>query len=197
MKFGYVRVSTKEQSVESQIDQIMAQNVHPANIFTEHISGASKNRKEFKKLIKQLQPGDILVVTELSRLGRSTRELINTGYELFEKNIELLSLKENIDTTTAAGKLMYTVLCALAEFERERLKERTKAGLESARARGRSGGRPVMNYEKIEHAIMLYEGDNDYSVSEICKIAGVSKPTLYKYLKKKKEKSRKAVKHHE
>jgi DNA invertase Pin-like site-specific DNA recombinase len=154
--------------------------------FTDKMTGKRFDRPEFLKLLEMLRPGDILVVWRLDRLGRSLKELIETVNMLAARGVELRSLKENIDTTTPTGRLMFHVIAALAEFERDIISERTQAGLEAARARGRKGGRPRAT-EKIPSARLsrareLYEG-REHSVAEIMALTGFkSRSTFYKYV---------------
>ena len=133
----------------------------------------------------KLRPGNIVVVESFSRLGRSTKDLIDLVNYFEEQDIKLISNKENFDTSTPQGKLMMTVFQAFSQFERDLIVERTKEGLKSARARGRKGGRPKVNQEQVEKAIMLYESE-EYSVKEIKEMTGISRSTLYRYLEKAK-----------
>ena len=130
-----------------------------------------------------MRPGDTVVVESFSRLGRSTKDLIELVNYFEEHNIKLISLKENFDTATPHGWLMMTVFQAFSQFERDLIVERTKEGLKSARARGRKGGRPPVNQRDIERAIKLYKSE-EYSVKEIVEMTGISKSTLYRYLDK-------------
>ena len=148
--------------------------------------GTKANRPQLNRLKDKLRPGDTVVVESFSRLGRSTKDLIELVNYFEEHNIKLFSLKENFDTATPHGRLMMTVFQAFSQFERDLIVERTKEGLKSARARGRKGGRPPVNQRDIERAIKLYESQ-DYSVKEIVEMTGISKATLYRYLNKKKK----------
>ncbi|NLK24921.1 MAG: recombinase family protein [Clostridiales bacterium] len=188
MKFGYARVSTKDQNLDLQVDELLKNGVRKENIFKEKITGTKKERPELQELLKRLREGDTVVVWKLDRIGRSTKHLVDLMNYFKEHNINFISLKDNIDTSTAMGKFIFTVFAGLAEFERDMTSERTKAGLESARARGRTGGRPPKNPKAIERALQLYDS-KDWAISEIEKMTNVSKPTLYRYLKKRDEKS--------
>lgn len=189
MKIGYARVSTVEQSLNRQIDAL--ENYGCERIFQEKITGTKKERPELGKLLDIARSGDIIVITELTRLSRSTKDLISISEKLKERNIELISIKENINTTTSTGKLMFGMLSVMAEFERDIIAERTKEGLKAARARGKSGGRPrVMDQAKITMAKALHKDINN-SIKDICKILSVSKPTLYRYLDLKEERDNK------
>ena len=130
-----------------------------------------------------MAPGDTVVIESLSRLGRSTKDLIEL-MELFKnKGVNLISLKENIDTTSSTGKLVYTIMSAIAQFERDIIADRTREGLKSARSRGKNGGRPKVSPEKVKQAVKLYS-TNHYSVKEIEELTGVKKSTLYRNLSK-------------
>jgi DNA invertase Pin-like site-specific DNA recombinase len=185
MIIGYIRVSKNKQLTILQ-DDAMAK-VQCDRIYTDKgISGKRFDRPEFLKMLEMLRPGDILVVWRLDRLGRSLKELIETVNMLAERGVELRSLKEQIDTTTPTGRLMFHMMAALAEFERDLISERTQAGLEAARARGRRGGRPKA-IEKIEprnlaRAKELYAAKNN-TIAEIMHMTGFkSRNTFYKYV---------------
>jgi DNA invertase Pin-like site-specific DNA recombinase len=140
MKLGYIRVSRDKQTTALQVDTMKKEQCEKT--FTDKMSGKRFDRPEFLKMLEMARPGGSIVVWRLDRSGRSLKELIETVNDLTERGIELRSLKENIDTSTPTGKLMFHVIAALAEFERDIIQERTLAGLEAARARGRKGGRP-------------------------------------------------------
>jgi DNA invertase Pin-like site-specific DNA recombinase len=179
--YGYARVSTQQQDLNRQID--MLKKYQCMEILTEKMSGVKTDRPELNRLKDKIRPGDTVIVESFSRLGRSTKDLIEL-VEFFEnKNVKLISLKENFDTHTPQGKLMLTVFHAFSQFERELIAQRTKEGLESARARGRSGGRPKVKERSIERALNLYHS-KEYSISEIVEMTGISQATLYRYLKK-------------
>ena len=181
MKFGYARVSTKDQNIEAQLDALAAAGCD--KIITEKISGnGSKERPELDRLVENLREGDVLVVYKLDRLGRSTFKLLGLTEDLQHRGVEFVSLKDQIDTTSAIGKAMFRMLAVLAEMEREMIVERTQAGLKAARKRGRVGGRPRVDHKAVERALRLYES-KDYSIAEITELTGVSKATLYRRLK--------------
>lgn len=182
MIFGYIRCSKYEQCSDRQLDALLRYGVPEDNIYQEKITGTIKNRPELDILRKILRNGDILVIESLSRLGRSTKNLLEFLDEFENKGIVLVSLKENIDMSTPTGKLLITVLSAISQFERDIIVQRTQEGLSSARARGRKGGRPPANKQSIETAITLYNS-KQYTVQEICNRTGISKSTLYKTLK--------------
>jgi len=147
------------------------------------MTGTKADRPELGRLKDKLRPGDIVIVESFSRLGRSTKDLIDLVNYFEEHNVKLISLKENFDTSTPQGRLMMTVFQAFSQFERDLIVERTKEGLKSARARGRQGGRPKVNSKEITKAIKLYHTEQ-YSVKEIVEMTGISRATLYRYLQK-------------
>ena len=152
-------------------------------LYTEKMSGTKRNRPELTKLLAHMDEGDTVVIESLSRLGRSTKDLIEL-VELFQKKgVQLVSLKESIDTSTSTGKLLFTILSALAQFERDVIADRTREGLNAARARGHSGGRPKADDRKVSQAIKLYQS-KEYTVKEIEELTGIRKSTLYRYVKK-------------
>ncbi len=184
MKIGYARVSTKEQSLNLQKDAL--EKVGCETIFSEHISGAKSDRPQLQEMIKHLRKGDVVVVWKLDRLGRSLRDLVNLISKFQDAGVEFQSLQDNIDTTTPAGKLAFHMFAALAEFERDIISSRTKAGLEAARARGRKGGRPKGLSKKAQDKARLAESlykEKERSIAEICNHLHISKPTLYRYLR--------------
>ncbi|MFQ7292698.1 MAG: recombinase family protein [Monoglobales bacterium] len=177
--YGYARVSTTDQILDRQLDMLHDYGVN--KIYSEKITGTRKERPELQKMLDNLDEGDTVVVESLSRLGRSTKNLIELMDLFNEKGVNLVSLKENIDTTTPTGKLLFTLISAISQFERDCLAERTKEGLAAARARGRKGGRPPIDRALIEKAKRLYKCE-EYTVSEIEELTGVKKSTLYRYL---------------
>lgn len=184
MKIGYARVSTQDQSLDLQLDALNETGC--GRIFQEKVSGMKDDRKQLNELLQFARTGDVLVVYKLDRLGRSTRKLLELVDMLEQRGIELISLRDSIDTTTAMGKAMFRMLAVLSEMERDLISERTRAGLASARLRGRSGGRPKKNQKTVDQAVKLYEG-KQHTVAEITELTGVSKTTLYRELNKKKE----------
>src|SRR6266568_7018487 len=177
---GYARVSTADQNPDLQHDALKAAGCF--RIFADTASGALDERPALAKVLDQLRPGDTLVVWKLDRLGRSLRHLIDTVAELERRDVGFRSLQENIDTTTPGGKLIFHIFGALAEFEREIVRERTLAGLAAARARGRTGGRPPsMSTRKLAVARKMY-AEQEYTVATIAKTLGVSRATIYRHL---------------
>ncbi|MDQ0497223.1 DNA invertase Pin-like site-specific DNA recombinase [Paenibacillus brasilensis] len=163
-----------------QLDQL--QSFGCERFYQEKITGSKKERPELEKMLDHLRSGDTVVICELTRLSRSTKDLFQL-VELIEKNgANIKSLKETwLDTTTPQGKLMFTIFAGISQFERDLISQRTKEGLDSARARGRKGGRPPKNSNDIEKAIKLYRS-KDYSLKEINEMTGISKTSLYRYL---------------
>jgi DNA invertase Pin-like site-specific DNA recombinase len=179
MLVGYSRVSTQDQNLDLQKDAL--EKAGCQSQFTDVVSGAADEREGLKEALAYLREGDTLVVWKLDRLGRSLQHLIETVQALQQRGIGFQSLQENIDTTTSAGKLVFHVFGALAEFERDIIRERTLAGLAAARARGRKGGRPrAMTAAKAQMASTL-RADPKRTVREICEVLGVSKATFYRY----------------
>lgn len=184
MLIGYARVSTEQQSLDRQLDSLLQYGCEV--IYQEKVSGVKGVRPEFKAMLKYARAGDIIVVDDLSRLSRSMMELLK-NIAMFESlGINFKSIKNNIiDTTTAQGKLLFHIMSALSEFERNTIIERTRDGLKAARERGRVGGRKRKSAETINQAIKMYNG-RQFTVSEICKACDISNKTLYNYLNPKK-----------
>jgi DNA invertase Pin-like site-specific DNA recombinase len=183
MLIGYARVSTQDQTLNLQKDAL--EKIGCSKIFTDTASGASTERKGLEEAIEFLREGDMLVVWRLDRLGRSLKHLIETITSLSNRNIGFKSITESIDTTTSGGKLIFHIFGALAEFERDIIRERTQAGLVAARARGRLGGRPkILNQKKVAMAQALCN-DKSNSIGEICKTLNISRSTFYRYVKRK------------
>ncbi len=178
---GYARVSTAEQAPALQVDALA--DAGCARVWTDVGSGARDDRPELGKMLEQLLPGDTLVVWRLDRLGRSLRHLIDTVTELDGRGVGFRSLQESIDTTTSGGRLVFHLFGALAEFERDLIRDRTLAGLEAARQRGRRGGRPpAMTPAKLRQAERMYADKRP--VSEIADVLGVGRATIYRALAK-------------
>ena len=182
MEIGYARVSTGEQTLDLQLDALSKAGC--GKIYQETASGAKADRPVLEEVLSYLRSGDTLVVWRLDRLGRSLGHLIDTVSALAERGIGFKSLTEQIDTTTSGGKLIFHVFGALAEFERDLIRERTQAGLAAARARGRLGGRPkkLADAKQLALARSLYEG-GETDIETICRTLGISRATLYRALK--------------
>lgn len=184
MKIGYIRVSRDKQATALQEDAMKREQCE--RVFIDKMSGKRFDRPEFLRMLDMARPGDVIVVWRLDRLGRSLKQLIETVTLLGSRGIELRSLKESIDTATPTGKLMFHIVVAMAEFERDVISERTQAGLEAARARGRRGGRPKA-IQKIEprnlaRAKELYAAKSN-TIAEVMQMTGFkSRNTFYKYV---------------
>jgi DNA invertase Pin-like site-specific DNA recombinase len=184
MLIGYARVSTNEQNLDLQRDALRKVGVSAKTLYTDTMTGTKAARPGLEAALSHLREGDTLVVWRLDRLGRSLKHLIETVTALNQQHIAFKSITENIDTSTATGQLVFHLFGALAEFERNLIRERTMAGLQAARARGRKGGRPKLNpaVSKIAMAKKLY-ADHSNSIADICRTLHISRATLYRYLK--------------
>lgn len=179
-KIGYARVSTADQNLDAQTDRLTAAGCE--RIFTDKASGKLDRRPQLDAALDYLRPGDQLVVTKLDRLGRSLRHLLNLMADLERREVDLQVIDQGLDTSTPAGKLIFAVIGAVAEFERDLISERTLAGLAAARARGRKGGRrPVMTVDKARVARKMYDS-REYTIDQIAKTIDVSRATIYRYL---------------
>jgi DNA invertase Pin-like site-specific DNA recombinase len=181
MFVGYARVSTTDQNLDLQQDALLVAKCE--RIFTDTASGAKAQRPGLTEALQCCRSGDTLVVWKLDRLGRSLPHLVETVRDLIAREVGFKSLQENIDTTTSGGKLIFHIFASLAEFERDIIRERTQAGLSSARARDRKGGRPKGIDEKKRKVALALKKDTRRSVKEICEILGMSRNTYYKYTK--------------
>jgi DNA invertase Pin-like site-specific DNA recombinase len=179
MKLGYARVSSDDQNLGLQRDAL--NNAGCERIYEEKESGGKTDRPELSRLMEVLRSGDTLVVWRLDRLGRSLKHLIETVEQLEAMGVGFQSVTEAIDTTTSGGKLVFRIFAALAEFERTLIRERTRAGLKSARSRGRQGGRPkVLSAEEQRMAQALRDAPSQ-NVAEICQSLGITRATFYRY----------------
>jgi DNA invertase Pin-like site-specific DNA recombinase len=183
MKFGYARVSTNLQNPELQQDELKKQGCE--KIFTDIISGAQFDRPELDSMLKQLRHGDTVVVWRLDRLGRSIKELINLSNHFQELGVNFISCNESINTSTTTGRLIFNIFSSLAEFERELIKERTVAGLNAARARGRTGGRPFKLDNKRIKKLKEYYQDKSIEIKDLCVMFNISRATLYRLVAEK------------
>jgi len=180
MIIGYARVSTLEQSLDRQIDALNSAGA--TKLFTEKVTGRKADRPELVKMIDQLRDGDVVIISELTRLSRSTKDLFAIVELIQSKGANIKSLKETwLDTTTPQGKLMFTIFAGLSQFEADLTAQRTREGLAAARLRGRLGGRPRTEGDKIDMALKMYDS-KQFTIPEICHNCKISKTTLYRIL---------------
>ena len=182
-KIGYARVSSRNQNLESQIDQLNEAGCY--KIFTDTVTGSTMTRKGWQDLIEYLRPDDTIVVTELSRMSRSIADMLSIINSLEEKQVDIISLKENIDTRSAIGRFFFTLMGAMSQMEIELKKECAAAGRFSAKARGRTGGRPRTDPVRLEQAEVLY-ANSERSALQICQSLGISRRTFFNHLKSRK-----------
>src|SRR5512134_1748598 len=183
MLIGYARVSTADQTLDLQKDAL--EKAGCTKIFTDTASGAKAERTGLDEALNYVRQGDTLVVWRLDRLGRSLTHLIETITGLNNRGVGFKSITEAIDTTTSGGKLVFHIFGALAEFERDIIRERTQAGLSAARARGRRGGRPKALTSKKAQQLQTLYADKTNTIDEICRTLNISRATLYRYINKK------------
>ena len=178
MKFGYARVSKNDQSLDVQIQKL--RSVGCDEIFQEKVSGVKEDRKELNVLISKLRAGDTVCVVRLDRLGRRMLKLIQLIKDFKEKGINFVSLENDIDTTTPMGMVLFSMCAAFSEMERELIRERIKAGVNAAHAKGRKGGRPrALTASKKEFLTSLRQSDT-FSVTQICKMVGITRSVYYR-----------------
>lgn len=177
MLVGYCRVSKNDMNLDRQIDTLLEAGVNHRCIYKEKVTGTKREREQLNKMLEELQQDNIVIVAELSRLSRSTKDLFEIVEKIHATGAQIKSLKESwLDTTTPQGKLMFTRFAGLAQFERDLLSERTKEGLRAAKARGRSGGRPSKRNEKELTVRALY--NSGVTIAEIVKQTGLSRSTV-------------------
>jgi DNA invertase Pin-like site-specific DNA recombinase len=178
-KVGYARVSTPDQHLDAQLDALAQAGC--LKTFTDQVSGTTALRPGWERLMAYVRPGDMVVITELSRMSRSLAHLLEVVRTFEAQEIELVSLREHIDTATATGRCFLAMMGAMAQMERELKAERTAAGRAAAKARGRTGGRPRTDPEKLEHARILYL-HSDKTAANVCRTVGIGRRTLFSYL---------------
>lgn len=188
MFIGYARVSTGEQRLDLQIDALKAHGC--GRIFSDQMSGGRGDRPGLQEAQSHLRPGDALVVWKLDRVGRTVRQLVEFVAELQNRDVQFVSLTDGIDTATSAGRFFFHVMAALAEMERDLARERTKAGLQAAKARGRLGGRPAkLTAQQLRHAARLLK-DPETTGAEVAQTLGVARSTLYRSLERSEKRKR-------
>lgn len=181
MIFGYARVSTNEQNLDRQLDILNSSGAE--EIIQEKITGTKSDRPELNRLLDKLRKGDVILVADLTRLSRSTKDLFNLVDQIEKKGANVKSLKESwLDTTTAQGKLMFTFMAGISQFERDLISQRTKEGLEAARLRGKKGGRKSKLDDNKKNAIYDLYQQKKMTVNNICDMFHITKPTLYKVI---------------
>jgi DNA invertase Pin-like site-specific DNA recombinase len=178
-KVGYARVSSSDQKLDSQFDALKQTGCH--KVFSDRISGIKADRPGWEQLMTYVRPGDSVIVTELSRMSRSLMHLLEVVQAFEHQGIELVSLRENIDTSTATGRGFLAMMGVISQMERELKAERTAAGRAAAKARGRTGGRPRTDPNKLEEARILYL-NSDRTASQVCHTVGIGRRTLFSYL---------------
>lgn len=188
MKFGYARVSTNDQNLDLQVDALQKYGVD--EIYKEKVTGTKEERQQLTELLNHLRAGDTLVVWKLDRLGRTVKQLLSLAEEFEKKGIFFISIKENFDTSTPVGKFTFHMFCAMAQMERDVIAERTKAGLAAAKKRGRLGGRKPKDPKNVERALKMYFS-NEFSIKDIEEATGLSKTTIYKYVREYKKEQEK------
>lgn len=183
-RIGYGRVSTHDQHSRAQLDALLAAGCDPEMCFIDNgVSGVKASRAELDRMLTRLRKGDVVVITRLDRLGRSVQNLVELVDRFRKLGVELVVLTQGIDTTTAAGKMLFHMVAAIAEFEHDLISERTREGLKAARARGKLGGRkPSYTPQQAGTARMLHD-QGDHSAEEIGAILGVSRATVYRMIK--------------
>lgn len=183
MKMGYSRVSTADQNLDRQTDLLREDGCE--RIYQEKVSGAKRDRTELNRMLDALREGDVVVVTELTRLSRSVKDLFEIVEQIHAAGADIRSLKESwIDTTTPQGKLLFTMFAGISQFERDIIRQRTMEGIKAARARGRNGGRPRTADDRIRLALKMYDSKM-CSNAEILAATGISKTTLYRYVRER------------
>ena len=185
MIIGYARVSTTGQNLDWQTDLLTQSGCE--RIYSEKISGVKKERPQLDRMMDSLRSGDTVIITELTRLGRSVKELLSIIERIHEAGASIKSLRETwLDTTTPQCNLLLTIFAGLSQFERDLTRQRTRHGLEAARARGRKGGRPKSDESKVSTALKMYDSKL-HTIDEITKATGISRATLYRAIDKRKK----------
>ncbi|MBC9826172.1 recombinase family protein [Carnobacterium inhibens] len=185
MRIAYARVSTDKQELYRQLDAL--ERVGYDKLIQEKFTGTQKKRAGLNNLFNTVRSGDIVIIESISRLGRKTLDILSTVEELKEQGVEVISLKENLDTSTPTGQAMFQMMAVIAQLERDLTVQRVNEGLASAKARGVKLGRPIMDTQKVTDALRLYDSGN-YSVKDIIRITGISQGSLYRKIKERESK---------
>lgn len=180
MKFLYARCSTKQQNESRQLSYAQEAGIDPRNVFIDKMSGKNAERPALKDLFSRLREGDELHITELSRLGRNTRDLLDLVARLDGLGVSLVSQRETIDTSTPTGRLVFHIFASIAEFQRDCINENASAGREAAKRQGKPIGRPRVDQDALDMALHMFQHDADKSVADICKKTGIGRSTLYR-----------------
>lgn len=180
MKFLYARCSTKQQNESRQLSYAQEAGIDPRNVFIDKMSGKNAERPALKDLFSRLREGDELHITELSRLGRNTRDLLDLVARLDGLGVSLVSQRETIDTSTPTGRLVFHIFASIAEFQRDCINENASAGREAARRQGKPIGRPRVDQDALDVALHMFQHDAGKSVADICKKTGIGRSTLYR-----------------
>ena len=188
ISFGYARVSTEDQNLERQLDALEARGIDRSNIFTEKLSGARRDRPALNDLLGRLRRGDSVTVLSIDRLARSTRQLLEISDTLEEKGVDLISIHENIDTSTPTGKMFFQIMSVIAEFQRNSIKEAQAEGIKAAKDAGRHLGRRFTDPSKVEQAFALHDSGK-FTVKECCRMAGISEATFYRRRQEARERA--------
>ena len=184
MKIGYARCSTDDQRLDRQLDQLSIAGCE--RIYKENITGMKMDRPELTRMLDAIRDGDTVIITDLTRLSRSTKDLFALVERISSAGADIKSLKESwLDTTTPQGKFVFTIFAGVSQLERDLIAERTREGLKSARSRGRMGGRPRSDLKKVQQAIAMHKAGN-IPINDIVETTGVARSTIYKYLKQDK-----------
>ena len=184
-KYFYARVSTKEQHIQRQLDKAHELGFTAENIFVDHgLTGKNTNRPQLQKLLETVKKGDSITCTELSRISRSTKDLLGISETLQSLGVDLISIKEQIDTTTPMGRFFFTVSSAFNQLELELAQQRAQEGREAAKRQGKTGGRPKVDQSKLDKAVKLAMA-RDLSMREVTEITGVSRDVIYRELRKR------------
>ncbi|OJF89627.1 recombinase family protein [Alkalibacterium sp. 20] len=185
MKIAYARVSTDKQELHRQLDAL--EKVGYDKLIQEKFTGTQKNRAGLDTLFNSVRSGDTVIIESISRLGRKTLDILSTVEDLKEQGVEVVSLKENLDTSTPTGQAMFQMMAVIAQLERDLTVQRVNEGLASAKARGVKLGRPTMDKQKVKDALSLYDS-GQYSVKDIIRITGISQGSLYRKIKERESK---------